>query len=56
MGKAFTPELHLEGEYLKFFKKVKRNINSYTGTTKSFDEVEADIGEMFYRLKRKGKY
>ncbi|MGL5085228.1 MAG: hypothetical protein ACRC68_05850 [Clostridium sp.] len=55
MGKTFTPELHLEGEYLKFFRKVKRNINSYTGTMKSFDDIEADIGEMFYTAQKDGK-
>ena len=55
MGKTFTPELHLEGEYLKFFRKLRGYLNGYTGSSKFFNDIEGDIGEMFYTAQKDGK-
>lgn len=55
MGKAFTPELHLEGEFLKFFRKLRRDINTQTGASNFFSEIEGDIGEMLYTAQKDGK-
>ena len=55
MGRAFTPELHLKGEYLKFFRKLRRRLGLFTGTTDFFSEIEGDIGEMLYTAQKDGK-
>ncbi|MGL5352075.1 MAG: hypothetical protein ACRDA5_01970, partial [Clostridium sp.] len=55
MGKAFTPELHLEGEFLKFFRKLRRDLKANTGASDFFCEIEGDIGEMLYTAQKDGK-
>lgn len=55
MGKKFTPEMHLEGEFLKFFKKLRRDLRINTGASDFFDEIEGDIGEMLYTAQKEGK-
>lgn len=55
MGKKFTPEMHLEGEFLKFFRKLRRDLKTNTGASDFFDEIEGDIGEMLYTAQKDGK-
>lgn len=55
MGKTFTPELHLNGEYLKFFRKVRTSLKDFTGTSSLFNEIEPDIGEMLYSAQMEGR-